>query len=205
MRKYIAIFMLVFGSLSAFHTNAWAKETSSKEIELRQNMRKLWEDHLTYTRNYIISVLADLEDADAVAKRLFQNQEEIGAAIKPYYGREAGDQLTALLKEHISIATEVVAAAKAGNDEEVTTAQQKWSSNGKAIATFLSGANPNWPESDLTDMLQKHLDLTTDEVVSRLKKDWDKDIESYDKGHEHMLMFADDLTDGIVKQFADKF
>jgi len=32
-----------------------------------------------------------------------------------------------------------------------------------------------------------------------------EDIDFYDKGHVHMLMFSDALTDGIVKQFPDKF
>lgn len=54
-------------------------------------------------------------------------------------------------------------------------------------------------------MLQEHLDLTSGEVVGRLKKDWAVDIKSYDEGHAHMLMFADTLTNGIGKQFPDKF
>jgi hypothetical protein len=172
---------------------------------LRADMRKLWEDHITYTRNYIISALAGLPDTDAVAKRLLANQDDIGNAVKPFYGDEAGQKLTALLKDHITIATEVVAAAKAGNKSDLDAAQKKWSANGVAIATFLAGANPNWPEQTLKDMLQKHLDLTSGEVVGRLKKDWVSDIKSYDEGHAHMLMFADMLTDGIVKQFPDKF
>jgi len=69
----------------------------------------------------------------------------------------------------------------------------------------LSGANPNWAKKDLADMLYKHLEYTTGEVVSRLHKDWTADISFYDKGHMHMLMFADMLTDGVVKQFPDKF
>ena len=54
-------------------------------------------------------------------------------------------------------------------------------------------------------MLQKHLDLTTGEVVGRLNQDWAADIQAYDQGHEHMLMFADMLTAGIVRRFPDKF
>ena len=54
-------------------------------------------------------------------------------------------------------------------------------------------------------MLQKHLDLTTGEVVARLGQDWAKDLASYDEGHTHMLMFADMLSDGIEKQFPEKF
>jgi hypothetical protein len=174
-------------------------------VDLRMSMRKLWEDHITYTRNYIISALADLEDTGKVAERLLKNQDDIGNAIKPIYGDEAGNKLASLLRDHILIATEVVKAAKMGKNEELTMANKKWEANADDIAVFLSGANPNWPKQDLTDMLYKHLELTTGEVVSRLKKNWDADINNYDKGHEHMLMFADALTDGIVKQYPDKF
>ena len=183
---------------------ASASKADRKE-DLKVAMRKLWEDHITYTRNYIISALADLPDADAVAKRLLQNQDDIGAAVKPYYGEDAGNKLAALLRDHITIATEVVTAAKTGDKAPLTAAQAKWSANGKDIAAFLSTANSHWPKADLEAMLQKHLDLTTGEVVARLNKDWAADIKAYDEGHEHMLMFADALTDGIAKQFPAKF
>ena len=111
----------------------------------------------------------------------------------------------ALLRDHILIAADVVKAAKAGDKPQLEAAQKKWSANGKDIAAFLAAANPNWPKADLEAMLQKHLDLTTGEVVGRLTKDWAADIKSYDEGHAHMLMFADMLTDGIVKQFPAKF
>ncbi len=69
----------------------------------------------------------------------------------------------------------------------------------------MSSANPDWPRSALEQMLEKHLDFTTGEVVGRFNKDWAADIKSYDDGHAHMLMFADMLTDGIAKQFPAKF
>ena len=178
---------------------------TKSSVELKMTMRKLWEDHITWTRNYIISALSNLKDAGKVAERLLRNQDNIGDAIKPIYGNEAGKKLAALLRDHIVIATEVVKAAKVGNNEELTKANKKWYSNADDIATFLSGANPNWPKQVLVDMLYKHLELTTGEVVSRLKEDWAADIDFYDKGHVHMLMFADALTDGIVKQFPNKF
>jgi NADH dehydrogenase/NADH:ubiquinone oxidoreductase subunit G len=180
-----------------------SKATSA--VEVRLAMRTLWEEHITYTRNYIISAVAGLPDSDAVAQRLLRNQDDIGNAIKPYYGDAAGKKLTSLLRDHILVATEVVKAAKAGNQPQLAAAQQKWSANGKDIAAFLSGANPNWPRKTLEEMLQKHLELTTAEVVGRLKGNWAADIKAYDEGHAHMLMFADILTDGIARQFPAKF
>lgn len=182
-----------------------AMAPTAAAVSVKLAMRKLWEEHITYTRNYIISALADLPDTDAVAARLLKNQDDIGDAIKPYYGDVAGAKLTALLRDHILIATEVVKAAKAGNQPQLATAQAKWSANGKDIAAFLSAANPNWHREELEAMLQRHLDLTSGEVVGRLHKDWVADIRSYDVGHAHMLMFADMLTDGVAKQFPAKF
>ena len=174
-------------------------------IVLKMTMRKLWEDHISYTRNYIISALAGLEDEGKIAERLLRNQDDIGEAIKPYYGDAAGKQLAALLRDHILIAAEIVTAAKAGKMDDVAIGQKKWTANGKDIAAFLSGANPHWSRKELEQMLQTHLDLTTGEVVGRLKKDWAADIKSYDDGHVHMLMFADMLADGIANQFPAKF
>ena len=174
-------------------------------MEMGMAMRMLWEDHITYTRNFIISSLAGLEDAGKVAERLLRNQDDIGNAIKPVYGEQAGMKLSALLRDHILIAADVVKAAKAGDGAALDAANKKWYANADDISVFLSGANPNWPKEKLSDMLYKHLEYTTQEVVCRLKKDWAGDIEAYDKGHAHMLMFADMLTHGILKQFPDKF
>ncbi len=180
--------------------------------DLRLTMRKLWEEHVMYTRNYIISSLAGLEDADKVAERLLKNQDDIGGAIKPYFGVEAGDKLAALLRDHILIAAQVVTAAKAGNRAKLTASQAKWTDNGKEIAAFLSGGDPKLnyvnifrSAQDVETMFQKHLDLTTAEVAGRLNKDWAADIRAYDEGHGHMLMFADALTAGIARQFPERF
>src|SRR5262249_26462609 len=136
------------------HATAASLQPAQEAVELRIAMRKLWEDHITYTRNAIISILADLSDQQAVSERLLKNQQDIGDAIKPYYGNDAGGKLTALLREHILIAVDVVKAAKAGNKAELDNQQKKWSANGKNIAALLSTANPNWSRPTLEGMLQ---------------------------------------------------
>jgi hypothetical protein len=174
--------------------------------DLRIAMHKLWEDHVIWTRTYIISATSDLPDKSAAAKRLLQNQVDIGNAIKPFYGDEAGDKLAALLKDHIMIAVDLIDAAKAGDDARQKDADKRWRANGDEIATFLSNANPtNWPAGEMKKMMSDHLDTTTAEVVARLKKDWPGDVEAYDKVHETILKMADMLSSGIARQFPDKF
>jgi hypothetical protein len=172
---------------------------------LKEDMRKLWTDHVVWTRNYIISATSDLPDASAVAARLMKNQDDIGAAVAGYYGKAAGDSLTTMLKEHISIAVDLIKAAKAGNKAGVAAADARWQKNGDDIAGLLSKANPNWPRATLVDLMKKHLATTTAEVTARLNKDWAGDVTAYDAVYQHILMMSDAIAAGIVKQFPDKF
>jgi hypothetical protein len=182
-----------------------ASAQSAAAVNLRQDMRKLWTDHVVWTRDYIIAAVSDSPDAQAAAARLMKNQEDIGAAVAGYYGKPAGDQLTALLKDHIAIAVDLVKAAKAGDKAAQQQADSRWHRNGEAIADFLSKANPNWPRATLVDMMNRHLATTTDEVVARLGKNWNGDVTAYDAVYQHILAMADALSEGIIKQFPEKF
>jgi len=179
---------------------AAATAPTMSATDLRNGMRKLWTDHTTYTRAYIVSAVAGLGDLPAVTQRLLRNQDDIGNAIKPIYGEEAGKKLASLLRDHILVAADIVKAAKANDAKGVEAGQKKWHTNADDMATLLSGANPNWKKPELTDMLYKHLDFVTKQAVSRIKMDWAGDIQAYDAGYDHMMMFADMLTDGIIKQ-----
>jgi hypothetical protein len=172
---------------------------------LKAAMRRLWADHVNWTRSYVVAAVGDVPDAEAAAGRLLRNQEDIGNAIVPYYGAQAGGALTDLLKQHIMIAVELVAAAKAGNDSKFQEEDAKWTKNAEEIADLLSGANPNWPKKDVVDLLGLHLSLTKNEVVARLKADWAADVAAFDEIFTEIMTVADVLSDGIVKQFPEKF
>ena len=178
---------------------------SSKSEQLRMAMHKLWEDHIVWTRNVILNIMDDLPGTEQAVNRLLSNQDDIGNAVKPFYGEAGGKELTRLLREHITTAADLLKAAKTGNNSAFEAANKKWSANADEISDFLSKANPNWKLNDMKKMMHDHLTLTTDEAVARLKKDYAADIKAYDKVHDEILMMADMLTDGIIKQFPGKF
>ena len=183
-----------------------ATTISPKELALRQDMRKLWEDHVTWTRLAVISLTTDSPDTQATVGRLLANQTHIGNAVKPFYGAAAGKQLTALLREHIVIAADLIAVAKKGDQAGVASQEARWSANANEIATLLSNANPRyWKLGTMKAMMRDHLRLTTDEVVARLQKDWAADVRAYDRIHRQILHMADMLSTGIVKQFPARF
>jgi hypothetical protein len=164
------------GHAAAEHNHTTvAAAPTAKQVRLHDRMRKLWEDH-------------------------------IGNAIKPYYGRRAGNRLTALLKEHIAGAVELLQAAKAGDDAKFAAAKEAWYRNGRQIARFLSNANPRFlPFAATNRLMQGHLDQTLDEAAHRLGGDFPADIRDYERIHRHILMMADAISNGIIKQFPRRF
>lgn len=206
----IPLFLLLF-ILIPFKTHALEVSSindvynSNSSCALRLLQQRLWIDHVSWTRSFITSDLSSLEDKSYVLERLLKNQDDIGNSIKPYYGKEAGDKLAVLLREHIQLAGQVGTAAKTGNKADLEKYNKLWYENADTIAKFLSLANPNYSERKLKDMLHNHLQFVTDQVVATLNKDWNKVIETYDKGEDHMIMFGELLADGIIKQFPEKF
>src|SRR5437660_1090564 len=169
-------------------------------------MRKLWEDHITWTRLVIVSVLNGLPDTPTTVARLLQNQADIGNAIKPFYGDTAGNQLTSLLHDHITIAAEILTAAKAGDNTALNDALSRWYANANQIAGFLHAANPkNWPLETMQQMMKTHLDLTLKEAVVYLKADYQGSVNAYEQVHLEILQMADMLSAGIVHQFHSMF
>ncbi|HEY6137319.1 MAG TPA: glycosyltransferase [Thermoanaerobaculia bacterium] len=174
--------------------------------QFQDTMRRLWSDHVAYTRLFIVDAAGGTADKNATTQRLLQNQTDIGNAASEFYGRAAGDRLTALLKDHILIAANIVTAAKAGDNAKVSSENKRWHDNATDLAKFLHGANPkNWPEATLQSALFTHLDQTLNEASHQLKGDYAASIKDYDAAMDHMLMVADILSNGIMAQFPSKF
>jgi hypothetical protein len=175
-------------------------------VAFHDDMRRLWEDHVVWTRLAIISLTTDAPDTAATVGRLLRNQGDIGDAVKQFYGEAAGEELTRLLREHILIAADLIAAARAGDASAVADAQSRWGVNADEIAAFLAAANPrSWDLEEMRTMLHEHLRLTTDEALARLAGDWAADVAAYDEIHLQALEMADMLSNGIVRQFPAQF
>ncbi|MDY0344880.1 MAG: hypothetical protein RBR28_15015 [Lentimicrobium sp.] len=174
--------------------------------EFKAEMRYLWSEHATWTRDVIIGLLDQTADANDDLARLLKNQVQIGDAIKPYYGDAAGQALTDLLTEHIVVAGDILIAARSGDTRGMNEAVAKWYQNGDDMAVFLNSANPeNWTIEHMKEHMKNHLDLTLAEAVAHLEGRHDDEVEVYDKVFEQLMHMADSIADGIAKQFPDKF
>src|ERR687895_1209794 len=193
------------GSNVASVTTSNDNLNQTKITELRISLHNLWVEHIVWTRQFVVAAAADQPDASFAAERLLKNQEDIGNAIKQFYGDQAGNQLTLQLKDHITIAVDLLEAAKSGNSTALEEIEDKWYANADEIATLLSAANPNWTKEDMLNMLNEHLSLTKTEAVARLTGDYATDVTTFDALYQHAVSMADEFTIGIVNQFQERF
>lgn len=172
------------------------------QLRLHDHMRKLWEEHVTWTRLAIVTFADGSRGFGATAQRLLRNQQDIGAAFATFYGKTTGDHLASLLHDHIAIAVELLQAAKAGDQAGVADASKRWYANAREIADFISTLDRHvWPRKAMRSMMKTHLDQTLAEAVDELTGHYQRGIHEYSLIEHHILEMADALSAGIEEQF----
>lgn len=210
-RKYILLIIILFlllpGLLAGNSALGTAQDQPKMDAQTYHNrMRRLWEGHANWTHLFIISTLDDLEYRDPTRNHLLENQHNIGEALEPFYSDEAGEQLVALMEEHVQITDEMLHAAKNADAAAFEDTVTRWYTNADQFAEFLHEVNPDhWPLKETKAMLREYLDLTLEVAVARWNGDFAADIAASDKVRDQALAIADMLSEGIIKQFSDRF
>ena len=177
---------------------------SHEEVKLKITMRKLWEDHSIWTRMFIVDLLSNSPSIDNTTNRLLKNQDAIGNCMRTFFGDIAGDTITSLLKDHITITTDLLKAINTADTNRSTTLETEAVTNAENIATFLGTINPCYSRDELIEMLDTHLILVKYQFIARMNRDYNSDIMYLDMGIHHILMISDYLFKGIIERFFEE-
>ena len=209
LTKIVAMLAIFLGALffqSCEKDEIVVPDNTLSKAVFKEQMRYLWSDHAVWTRDVIVAILDKSPVTDASLQRLLANQVDIGNAIKPYYGEAGGKALTDLLTEHIVVAGQLLVTARDGDTAGFNVAKLKWYKNGEDMATFLNTANPdNWGLEHMKMHMKDHLDFTLAEAVGHLQGNYTDEIKAYDSVYKQLMGMSDVISDGIIKQFPDKF
>ncbi|MBX3671174.1 MAG: hypothetical protein KF778_22485 [Rhodocyclaceae bacterium] len=169
-------------------------------------MRDLWVDHIFWVRNVVIDTLAGNKMAAAVAEQqVVANAKQIAAAIEPYYGKAASEELFRLLAGHYDAVKHYVAATAAGSKDKQAAAVDSLTGNATAIAKFLSSANPNLPFDTVNGLLVAHGGHHIRQTQQLRGKQYAEEAQTWEAMKQHMYVIADALVGAIEKQFPNRF
>lgn len=207
MRIFIAMFIVALVASAAVPALAQPlTQQKTSRLAYHDEWRQLWEDHITWTRIVIISILGaeeELPGTEVYTERLLENYEDMEDALAPYYGDEA-EVLGDLIKDHLVIAAAILRAAKAG--EPIDDLVADWYANAHDIAVQMNAMNPKyWPLEETEQMWTAHLDATLAEAVAHLNGDFEAEVAAYDQVHDMALEMADFISNGVMQQFPSRF
>ncbi|MEA4897241.1 MAG: acetylglutamate kinase [Christensenellaceae bacterium] len=172
-----------------------------EQLRVSNLNRRLWSEHVLWTRFFIVSTVFSLPDLPFVTQRLLQNPRDFADELRPLYGEQVAARFGELLTGHLLIAAQLVNAAKAGDAAEVARQRALWYANAEEIARFLAGINPFWSERIWRELLFDHLRMTEDEATQMLTGQYERSIQEFDAIQAEALEMADVMTCGIVEQF----
>lgn len=172
-----------------------------QQIFLMNRIRQLWGQHVYWTRFFIISTAADLDDLEPVTKRLLQNPKDFAELLTPIFGMRAAGRFEELFTRHLQIAADLVNAAKRGEVNKANTARDRWYKNADEIAGFLSSVNRCWNKAAWKKMLYSHLEMTEKEATLRLQGNYTADIHVFDNIENEAFEMADYMFCGIIKAY----
>lgn len=171
------------------------------QTQLYNRFRVLWEQHDVWTRETINGIVFELPNLEFVIARLLRNPSDMARTFKPFYGRKVAQIIDMLFTEHLTLAADLVNAAKAGDQKAIARINKKWFENADKIAAFLAKINPCWSKRFWTEMMHHHLELVTKEAVFLLNGEYERNVQIYDVIEKQTLIMADEMARGIIRQF----
>lgn len=187
--------------MSYRNSNSFGSNMQNRQVQLSNSLRRLWMEHVMWTRYFIVSTAANLGDLQSVTNRLLRNPGDFADMLRPLYGNEIAMKFKKLLTEHLMIAADLVNAAKVGDTKTADEKRRKWYENADEIANFLGEINPYWNRNIWQTMFYDHLKMTDDEVGQILTGQYDASIAQYDAIQKEALDMADYMSLGIIRQF----
>jgi len=178
----------------------------AKVAATQDALRDLWIGHIFWVRDVVKARIAgDDEQATAAEQQVVANAQAIARAIEPFYGASASDRLFELLAGHWAAISDYLDATIADRSRRQDNAAERLSTNADAIAAFLSSANPNWPEETLRALLATHGAHHLQQIRQLRAGQHAEEAATWAAMKDHMYVIADALTDGLAKQFPEKF
>lgn len=169
--------------------------------DLRNTLRLLWIEKFIWTRFYLVSRFAGLDDIVILSNRIYESAISIANLFNLYYGSSAKQQIENFLRQDISYNLSYIDSLLTKETELSKDIIDKWKLNAMELANYLSTINKEYNKDDLYQIFSNLIDLNIHEANKRLDKDYVTDIGQFDLIAYLSNSLSDYLWSGIINTF----
>lgn len=191
-------------TMSADHSHTVSSAT--KAADLRSSLVRLGTEHMELTDQAVADTLDGSPAASATAKALYQNGNDLGAAVGSVYGKDAETTFDKVWKLHLDQFVAYATAASKGDDAgkkaALSTIDAQYT---KPLAQYLAKANPNLDEKTLESSLSEHVAMTAKMIDDHVAGNYTAEANELEMSTKHLEGLFSALANAIVQQYPAKF
>lgn len=171
------------------------------QVELSNTIRRLWVDSNRWIRAFIISIIFNLGNREAIEARLGQIADAFAGLFTQYYSQQVGDRVRENYLRYVQNLELMTEAYRDNNLEAVAEQRKVLYGIADELAQEYSRINRYWDMATMQILLHELVDATERQIMSITAGDFVSDIEANDKFMEQAYRLADELTYGMLRQF----
>jgi len=170
--------------------------------------RVVWRDFAKWLRAYSVYVFLDSDPKlqELIATRLLNAPYDYIEMLKLFFGDQIADEYNFLLTNYITLFINLIHAEKSGDVNAANEYIKQLYQNVEQRADFLSRINPFWQKTTLQSMMHYFTELNVTEITTFLSKDYEQNLNIYDRILSQSSVIGDYLAQGIMNymQYSDR-
>lgn len=168
------------------------------ECSMKEKLRKVFTDHVIYTKLYMEKYGTSRAETAVILKRLLSNQDDIANTLKPVIGIKQSKELARLLKQHIQLSGSMIAYVYQRDKKLADEAALKVFQNGRQVAEFLTELNPKTLPLRITEeMFDMHNKQVFKLAWCHGWKEYKEEAHVFDEYLVHMLRMSDAIAKAV--------
>lgn len=173
----------------------------NRRIDLINRFRKLWLNHVVWTRSFMVGTEVGSGDLVHIYDRLIIGALDFAKDLATYYGLDMASEFKKLFTENIEIVKSYIEAVDQNDDDGVEASRKKSSDNIEELSILLTKLNPYWNGKIWTTLLTQYMQITEEEIILYFSKNYEGEIQLFDELERHILEIADYMANAIARQF----
>ena len=177
----------------------------STSSDLRKDLNIKLAEHVALSSEAMRTSYDNHGSSTAVVDELDKNSQELAEIIGSFYGEEPKATFLKLWRDHITFLINYTISTKNDDKEGREQALSDLEDYSQESAEFFAGLNNNLSTENLKPLFADYRDIMIDSIDDYSNAKYTESLDKESQAYVQAGKIADAISDGIARQFPDKF